>query len=350
MKMVLRSEMKQVIAPLRAALYDFVPDVVRRVIGDVVAPDAVVHMSHPFGDMDGAGWYDTSFAPLGAALPDVERRDMIVTAGRTPEGADWLGCCGVYTGTFAGPLLDIPPSGQQVVLRYHEFFRIEDGRVTEVQAIWDLPSLMMQAGAWPMAPSLGRDLLLAPASGDGLALCEDEARAQVAIDVVIGMLTRLSMHPSQGGPEIMQAERFWHPKMCWYGPGGIGTARGFAGFRAWHQIPFLNAMPDRRGGTTGTQLSHFFAEGDYVAVTGWPNMEMTVSGDGWMGIAPAGQAITMKSLDFWRVEGKLIRENWVLVDILDVYRQLGVDVMARLREFNKARVPGRVPFPIGDPR
>jgi predicted ester cyclase len=145
----------------------------------------------------------------------------------------------------------------------------------------------------------------------------------------------------------MQAERFWHPRMNWYGPAGIGTVRGLAGFRNWHQIPFLNALPDRKGGTTGTLRAHFFAEGNYVAVTGWPNMQMTVTGDGWLGIAPAGQEITMKSLDFWRIEGDRIRENWVLVDLLDVYAQLGIDVLARLREFNKARVPGRISFPVG---
>ena len=44
----------------------------------------------------------------------------------------------------------------------------------------------------------------------------------------------------------------------------------------------------------------------------------------------------MKSLDFWRVEGDKIRENWVLIDMLDVYRQLGVDVLGRMREFTKA--------------
>jgi hypothetical protein len=36
------------------------------------------------------------------------------------------------------------------------------------------------------------------------------------------------------------------------------------------------------------------------------------------------------------VDAGLIRENWVLIDLLDVYRQLGIDVFARLREFNKA--------------
>jgi hypothetical protein len=44
----------------------------------------------------------------------------------------------------------------------------------------------------------------------------------------------------------------------------------------------------------------------------------------------------MRSLDFWRVEetpdGLKIRENWVLVDLLDVWQQLGVDVLGRMRE------------------
>jgi predicted ester cyclase len=64
---------------------------------------------------------------------------------------------------------------------------------------------------------------------------------------------------------------------------------------------------------------------------------MTLSGDGWLGIPPAGQEITMRSLDFWRVEDGLLRENWVLVDLLSVYDQLGVDVFARMREVTYAR-------------
>lgn len=94
-------------------------------------------------------------------------------------------------------------------------------------------------------------------------------------------------------------------------------------------------MPDRGQQTQGV-ASHLFGEGQYVAVTGWPNMRQTLTHDGWLGIAPAGQEVSLRSLDFWRVERGLIRENWVLIDLLDVYRQLGIDVFARLREFNKA--------------
>ena len=84
-------------------------------------------------------------------------------------------------------------------------------------------------------------------------------------------------------------------------------------------------------------LITFFGDGDYVAVTGWPNMIQTLSHDGWMGIPPVNKKIEMRSLDFWRIEKGKIRENWVMVDILHMYHQIGVDVFARISEFNKAR-------------
>lgn len=40
--------------------------------------------------------------------------------------------------------------------------------------------------------------------------------------------------------------------------------------------------------------------------------------------------ITRSSLDFWRIENGAVRECWVMVDILDIYKQIGVDVMARM--------------------
>ena len=67
-----------------------------------------------------------------------------------------------------------------------------------------------------------------------------------------------------------------------------------------------------------------FGDGNYVAVTGWPDMQMTLSLSkiGWLGIAPSTEAITLRSLDLWRCENGLIfRENWVLMDLLYMYHQ-----------------------------
>ncbi len=340
---------KDLIAPLRTAMRDFSSEGVRQAFRAVSTPDSVFRLGHPFGSsVTSDNFYFSAYDKLFKAWPDLERRDWIVVAGADAHGSDWVGCGGYYTGVFAGPFLGIPPTGHQVAMRFHEFYRMVDGKIAEMQGLWDIPEVMMQAGAWPMAPSLGREWQVpGPAAQDGIAAGPHDARKSAATCArVVEMLEHMKRHPAEGGPEAMELERFWHPRMNWYGPAGIGTGRGIAGFRNWHQIPFLNAMPDRGRHSAGLQF-HFFGDGDYAAVTGWPNMALTVTGDGWMGIVPSGQAISMRSLDFWRLEGDLIRENWVLVDLLDVYSQLGVDVFARLREFNKARNMEWISIPEG---
>ncbi|WP_068314174.1 ester cyclase [Polycladidibacter hongkongensis] len=332
---------KALLNPLRKALYDYDADTVCNALRATFAQEVVCRLSHPLGTMVSApAYFQGAIAPLVKALPDLERRDYIVIAGQDSPGQNWVGTAGYYTGTFAQPFLQIPPTGHQVAMRFHEFYRFVEGKVVEIQAIWDIPELMMQAGAWPMAPSLGREWRApAPATQDGINVGQAQQQSgQQTCKLIIDMLEYMIRHPQQGGPEVMQLERFWHPKMNWYGPAGIGTARGITGFRNWHQIPFLRAMPDRGQNPEGTG-HHFFGEGNYAAVTGWPNMRQTLSHDGWLGLAPSVQEIALRSLDFWRVENGKIRENWVLVDLLDVYSQLGIDVFARMQEFNKAYNP-----------
>ncbi|MEM6465009.1 MAG: ester cyclase [Pseudomonadota bacterium] len=341
--------LKTLFVPLRAALYDFEEQEVRGALDQVMSPDARVHWTHPIGDLTGPeAFYDGVYAPLLAAVPDLERRDYIVMAGPDEEGLNWLGAGGFYTGTFAAPYLDIPPTGHQMALRYHEFYRFEGDKIVEAQALWDIPHLMDQAGVWPLSPSLGREWLVpGPATCDGLVAGPyDAARSEAARRHVTDMLAAMKRHPGEGGPEVMEMERFWHPRMSWYGPTGIGTGRGIAGFRHWHQIPFLSAMPDR-GQYVDEIDYHFFGDGDYVGVTGWPDMIQSLTHGGWMGIAPPGKRITMRSLDFWRLENGRIRENWVLVDLLDMYAQIGVDVFARMRELTSAPAVARRTFGIG---
>ena len=82
------------IQPLLAALRDFDKATVRTELQRLMAPGAIVHMCHPFGDLPAEALYDTCFAPLYGAMPDLERRDTILVSGKTLEGNDWIGCCG----------------------------------------------------------------------------------------------------------------------------------------------------------------------------------------------------------------------------------------------------------------
>ena len=331
---------KKIVARLREALYDLDPDSLPGQLEKVFSPDCKIHLAYPFEDLNGpVELFDLVFRPLINAIPDLERRDFIVMAGPSTD-SNWVGCAGHYVGVFEKPWLDIPPTFHPVAMRFHEFYRLEEGLIVEMQAIWDIPELMMQARAWPMTPGLGVEWIVpSPASQDGLSLPQrNDSDSDASQALVVNMIAGLQKH-SEGGVGAMGLEEYWHPKMTWYGPAGIGTNRRISGFRNWHQIPFLKAMPDRVS-YQGAK-NYWFADGPYVAETGWPNMSMSLSGEGWLGIAPVGKKITMRSLDFWRCENGVIRENWVLIDLLHIYSQIGVDVFSRMREFTVERQKNR---------
>ena len=332
------TESKNRFGDFRAALYDCDAARLGRQLRMLCSQICDVILPYPLGKVDGPdALIDVAYAPLLDAIPDLERRDYIVVGG-IDKGECWIGCGGYYMGVFENPWLDIPATRHLVTMRYIEFFRIEDGQIVSMRLLWDIPQLMLQADAWPMAPSLGVEIHVpGPATQDGIvALPYEQERSAASMQLVMDMVDGLGKYAS-GGHEAMQLEKYWHPKMNWYGPAGIGSNRRIEGFRNWHQVPFLNALPDRRGDTDEDGYDCFFADGDYVAFCGWPAMSATVSGDGWMGIAPSDKKIEFCSLDIWRCENGMLRENWVLVDLLDVYRQLGVDVLARMREFTHAR-------------
>ena len=182
---------------LRAAQYDGDEAAMRAALDKVAAPDALFRLAHPFGDMTGPqDFYDGALATLKAAWPDVERRDWLVMAGSDDAGADWVGCGGHFVGTFTAPFLDIPPTGHLAHMRFHEFYRFTDGKVTEYQSLWDIPEVMMQAGAWPMVPSLGREFCIpGPASGDGLMrAARDEDQSEASRQLIIDMLELSLIH------------------------------------------------------------------------------------------------------------------------------------------------------------
>lgn len=132
-----------------------------------------------------------------------------------------------------------------------------------MHAIWDIPELMIQAGAWPMAPGLGREWRVpGPAAHDGLRDCPAPPETSAAsVDLVCAMLEQMKSYPAKGGPETMNLERFWHPKMSWYGPAGIGSNRGFDGFLRGHMKPWVDGMPDWSE-QDFDGLCHFFGDSD----------------------------------------------------------------------------------------
>ena len=292
--------------------------------------DAVWRGPHPFRETtDLAALAESFWIPLMRAFPDLERRDFLFYGGRW-RGRDWLTACGHWVGTFARDFMGIPATGGAVFLRYGEFHEMAAGRIRGTTTIVDWPDLARQAGAWPLPSSLGAEMIFPPpATLDGIQTAPGAAAESAkSLALMEAMLEGLRAYRGDLAElKSMGQSRFWHPRMMWHGPAGIGTTRGLRGFEDFHQRPFVGAFPDRRGG------DHYarFADGRFVASSGWPSLRATHSGAEWLGLAPTGKKITMRVMDWWRREGDLLRENWVLIDIPDLFAQMGHDLTARMR-------------------
>jgi predicted ester cyclase len=297
-------------------------------VGAAYATDAKLFAFHPVNEHEGSKAIGKAlWQPIREAFPDIERRDQIVLAGDYNDG-QFVCSFSHLQGTFENNLHDIPATHDVASLRCCEVNRVVDGKIVEAHVLIDLLDLMHQADCWPISPSLGAEgAWRSPASQDGVDLdtVDPEAGAK-ALKIVKDMHGGLLAFDGNDLTSMHHAQ-YWTPNFLWYGPSGIGTTRGLKGFEAHHQIPFLRAFPDRR---VANHIANVY-DGNYVITGGWPSVVATHSGPDWLNVGPTGNHIKMRVMDFYRVEDGLIAENWVPIDIIDILRQMGVDVFARLR-------------------
>jgi len=293
-----------------------------------LTPDTVWDVAHPVGRLEGPeAVLEGLVRPLRRALPHIRRRDEIFVGGRNTRGpGDWVAAVTHYVGTFEAPLCGIAPNDRLVFLRSGEFYRVEDGRIAEAKILIDFLDLLRQIDRLPVPRMMGTEMLFpGPATHDGV-LPGSRERGPATLDLVEAMLKDLTHYDpvtflSEG--QTGQAG-YWHDDMLWYGPGGIGSNYRWAGFVSDHREPFLLAFPDRKGGNHYCRVG----DGDYAAVSGWPSMTMTHAGD-YLGVPAIGKALTLRVMDFYRCADGRIMENWVLLDYLDLFDQMGVDLLGR---------------------
>ncbi len=131
--------------------------------------------------------------------------------------------------------------------------------------------------------------------------------------VIERMVDALNRHVIAG------QEEFWAPDAVWRGPAGAGVKPSLEAFQSGWQRHFLKAFPDKE-----THDEIRIAEGDFVAASG--RVCATHQGE-FMGLPGNGQRVTLRYMDFWRIENGKIAENWVLLDIIDFFRQHGIDLL-----------------------
>lgn len=282
----------------------------------------------------GAKAYETDLlAVLRAAFPAGEERTDIRLAGHYKpkdhvEG-DWVASSGHIAGLFETDLFGIPATGQVAFIRFGRFERYVDGKIVQTIVLLDLPALMMQAGVWPLSSPMGPwGMAPGPRAHDGIVARNvgGGEESMALVEAMIGGLHKFKGNSTGGDLKAMGMRGYWTENFWWYGPAPIGNFRGHEDYERGHQLPFLTAFPDRAGGNHRARIG----EGPYLASTGWPSITATHKGGGWLGLAPTGRPITMRVMDFWRREGDRLDENWVMIDLINLLDQMGLDVFARM--------------------
>lgn len=276
------------------------------------------------------------FAPLRAAIPDLRRQTHILMGGQScaredgqGDGAWWTAGTGYYTGRATAEVFGIPATDTDLRIRWGEFLRFDAaGHITHAQTIWDFVDWFEQIGRPVLPPPTGeRQVYPAPTGYDGVLSAPqdgDDTAASLALGraLIFGGLNSFD----ESDLTSMGMARFFHPDLKWYGPGGIGACLSLAEFETRHQQPWLVAFPDRKV----KHLESLFAEDRMVAASGPMGVVATHTGP-YLGHPASGAPIAVSGLDFWlRTEGHFT-ENWVFVDMIHLFAQMGVDLFARVR-------------------
>ncbi len=301
------------------------------VLKDYLDPDCVWRGYHPFLEQSGPENVARVFwQPLMQAVSSLQRREDIFFAGRNQIddfASTWVVSMGHLMGLLDAPWIGIPATGKLVMLRYCEFSKLENGRITDQAMYCDIPHLMVQAGLNPFGPETGQTLVQpGPRTHDGLIFGDaDPAETAATRDAINFMIADISKW-SGGKSEPLELElaRSWHDDMLWWGPTGIGATYTIERYAKQHSGPFREAFQTRefRGHVAKV------CEGHYGGFFGWPNLTLEHKG-GFMGMPATGQKGDMRVIDIYRREGDKLAENWIFIDLLHFWNMQGVDILAR---------------------
>lgn len=114
---------------------------------------------------------------------------------------------------------------------------------------------------------------------------------------------------------------YWHPDMVWNSPSGVGTAQSLKEFLDKVHEVFLNGLTGTWDGSHNAR----YAEGRFAVSTGWPSLVAVHDGE-FLSIPASGNTLRWRIMDFWERGDDLLITNWVHIDMINIFKQMGVDV------------------------
>lgn len=289
--------------------------------------------------------------PLLHSFPDIKIRPYVFMGGietgesnwAGAEGSEWVSGCGYLTGTFHQDWLGIPANGKKTNIWFGLFYKMREGKIAESYVQVDVLGVMRQAGfqVLPPAPGAEGGKVPGPVAKDGILLTEQDAlESRKSLQLVEAMgqgLMRYSRSRDGADMSRMEQDKYWHQDMRWFGPSGIGACFTLEEFEDFHQRNWLHGFGDRELDVEQTGRSMgFIGEGKYACGGVW-DYAFSYNHGAYAGIPATGKLITMRDFDWWKREGDYLIENWVPIDMIDLCRQMGVDLMERLRRQIEAR-------------
>ncbi|MCE2472377.1 MAG: ester cyclase [Anaerolineae bacterium] len=336
---------------LNYATSDQVPDLLRAALHD----DVNWNVSAPIDQIMGVDAVIADFwLPLLDSFPDLKRAPYVFMGGidessqlyATAGGEEWVSGCGYLTGTFVKDWLGIPATHKKTNIFFGVFYVLREGKVAETYLQLDILAVMRQAGyqALPPAPGAEGGKIPAPLAKDGILLTEQDAlesRKSVQLVQAMGKGMRRYVRSRDGGDlRSMEQDKYWHPDMKWYGPSGIGACFSKEEYEDFHQRPWLEGFGDRNISREGSgRRMGRIGEGPYCAGGIWDTAYSHHNG-AYVGMPASGKLLTLRDFDWWKREGEYLIENWVPIDMIDLFRQMDVDLMERLRQQIEARKRG----------
>ncbi len=336
---------------LNYATFDQVPDLLRA----AVHSDVSWNVSAPIDQVLGIDAVIADFwLPLLHSFPDLKRAPYVFMGGidessqlyATAGGEEWVSGCGYLTGTFVKNWLGIPATHKKTNIFFGVFYVLRDGKVAETYLQLDILSVMRQAGyqALPPAPGAEGGKIPGPLAKDGILLTEQdplESRKSLQLVQAMGKGMRRYVRSRDGGDlRSMEQDKYWHPDMKWYGPSGIGACFSKEEYEDFHQRPWLEGFGDRNISRAGSgRRMGRIGEGLYCAGGIWDTAYSHHNG-AYAGVPASGKLLTLRDFDWWKREGDYLIENWVPIDMIDLFRQMDVDLMERLRQQIEARKRG----------
>ena len=297
---------------------------------------------HPINEIKGLNQIQEKlWEPLLHSFPDLERRDSLILGGNF-QNKIFVSIIGHLTGTFTNPWFNVPASNKTIHLRICEVHELKENKIIQSHVLIDLMDFIRQAGFWPINSSLGvEEMWPGPIIGNGSSFENlDDKLSFLSLEQSLTMQRSLNIKPETepgATDEIIRKKLFnhpqkdyWHPKMMWYGPCGIGTARGLMGFINHHQLPFRKTFKER----DYWKLGHYVELGDgpYSMTAGWHTIEAIHGTKDWLGYEATGKPVTMRVMDFYLHNEGFIRENWVPIDIMHILKQIDIDVLNLIKE------------------